>query len=123
VVIELDPVHISYLQERGIPCVYGDIGKYNVLIEAKIEKASILVMAIADPVGIRLAIDNAQRLNKRIDIIARAHSDSESMNLQGKGVSEVVLPEKEAGIELARHILHRHGISPVTVNKIMSKNR
>jgi len=123
VVIELDPVHISYLQEHGIPCVYGDIGKNNVLIEAKIEKASILVMAIADPVGIRLAIDNAQRLNKRIDIIARAHSDSESMNLQGKGVSEVVLPEKEAGIELARHILHRHGISPVTVNKIMSKNR
>jgi monovalent cation:H+ antiporter-2, CPA2 family len=122
VVIELDCVAITNLQEKNIPCVYGDTGSANVLKEARIERASILVLAIADPVAIRLAIDHAQRLNSQIDIIARAHSDSEFELLKSKGVSEVVQPEREAGMELARHILYRLGISPVTVHKIIGKH-
>jgi len=121
IVIELDCLAIAKLQEKNIPCVYGDTGSANVLAEAKIDKASILVLAIADPVAIRLAIDYAQRVNPKIDIIARAHSDSEYELLKSKGVSEAVQPEREAGIELARHILYSLGISPVTVSKIIVK--
>ncbi len=123
VVIELDCVAITNLQERNIPCVYGDTGSTNVLTEARIDRASMLVLAIADPVAIRLAIDHAQRINPKIDIIARAHSDSEFELLMSKGVSEVVRPEREAGMELARHILYRLGISPATVSKIIGKHR
>ncbi len=123
VVIELNPVAISTLRDNMVPCVYGDIGNPNVLSEARIKQASILVLAIEDPVAIRLALDHAQRINSKLDIIARAHNDTEFEFLESKGVSEVVRPEMEAGIELARHILYRLGISPVTVDKIIGKQR
>jgi len=123
VVIELNPVAISRLRDNMIPCVYGDIGNPNVLSMARIKKAAILVLAIEDPVAIRLALDHAQRINSKLDIIARAHNDAEYEFLESKGVSEVVRPEMEAGIELARHILYRLGISPVTVDKIIGKER
>ncbi len=123
VVIELNPVAISKLRDNMVPCVYGDIGNPNVLSEARIKQASILVLAIEDPVAIRLALDHAQRINSKLDIIARAHNDSEFEFLESKGVSEVVRPEMEAGIELARHILYRFGISPVTIDKIIGKQR
>ena len=73
--------------------------------------------------AIRLALDHAQRINSKLDIIARAHNDAEFEFLESKGVSEVVRPEMEAGIELARHILYRLGISPVTVDKIIGKQK
>ncbi len=123
VVIELNPVAISKLRDNMVPCVYGDIGNPNVLCEARIKQASILVLAIEDPVAIRLALDHAQRINSKLDIIARAHSDAEFEFLESKGVSEVVRPEMEAGIELARHILYRLGISPATVGKIIGKQK
>ena len=123
VVVELNPVAISTLRDNMVPCVYGDIGNPNVLSEARIKQASILVLAIEDPVVIRLALDHAQRINSKLDIIARAHNDTELEFLESKGVSEVVSPETEAGIELARHILYRLGISPVTVDEIIGKQR
>jgi len=123
VVIDLDPRTISELREKGVPCVYGDAGSQKVLYEAGIEDAIVLVLAMADPVAVRLALDHARRINPNIDIIARAHTDSELEFLQLRGVSEVVLPEHEAGIELARHILCRLGMSEAKVEEFISSQR
>jgi len=123
VVIDLDPRTISKLREKGAPCIYGDAGNQKVLYEAGIEDAIVLVLAMADPVAVRLALDHARRINPNIDIIARAHTDSELEFLQLRGASEVVLPEHEAGIELARHILCRLGMSEVKVEEFISSQR
>ncbi len=123
VVTDLDPKTISELREREIPCVYGDAGNQKVLYEAGIENATSLILAIPDPVAVRLALDHARRINPKLDIIARAHSDSELEFLQSRDVSEVVRPETEAGIEIVRHILCRLGVSEATVEEIMSNQR
>ena len=122
-VTDLDPVTISELQERGVPCVYGDAGNPNVLHQAGIRDASILVLAVADPVAVRLALDHARRLNPSLDIIARAHNDSEFQFLQGRGVSEVVQPETEAGIELVRHTLCRLGLPEEKIAELVASQR
>jgi CPA2 family monovalent cation:H+ antiporter-2 len=123
VVTDLDPKTISELREREIPCVYGDAGNQKVLYEAGIEDATSLILAIPDPVAVRLALDHARRINPKLDIIARAHSDSELEFLQMKGVSEVVRPETEAGIEIVRHILCRLGMPEAKVEEIIAGQR
>ncbi|MDY7019553.1 MAG: cation:proton antiporter, partial [Chloroflexota bacterium] len=123
VVTDLDPVTISELRVEGVPCVYGDAGNQRVLYEAGIEDAAALVLAIPDPVAVRLALDHARRINPNLDIIARAHSDSELEFLQKRGVSEVVLPETEASIEIIRHLLCLLRIPAARVEEIVASQR
>jgi CPA2 family monovalent cation:H+ antiporter-2 len=123
IVVDLDPKTISELREKGIPCIYGDAGNQKVLYEAGVEDAATLVLAIPDPVAVRLALDHARRINPDLDVIARANSDSELEFLQSKGVSEVVQPETEAGIEIVRHILCRLGMPEAKVVEVIASQR
>ncbi|MCD6230794.1 MAG: cation:proton antiporter [Dehalococcoidia bacterium] len=123
VVVELDPKIIFDLRAQGIPCVYGDAGNIMVLTEAGIHNAEVLVLAIHDPIAIRLALDYARRINPSLDIIARAHSTSELESLQRKNVSEVVWPETEASIEIARHVLCFLNIPIATIENIVAQQR
>jgi len=123
IVVDLDPENISVLREKGIPCVYGDAGNSHVLYEVGVRDAAILALAIADPMAVKLAIDHARRINPNLDIIARAHNDFEIEFLQNRNVSEVVRPETEAGIEIARHILCRLGITVAEVEKVITSRR
>jgi CPA2 family monovalent cation:H+ antiporter-2 len=123
VVIDLDPKTISALRGQEVPCIYGDAGNQKVLYEAGIKDAAALVLAIPDPVAIRLAFDNARRINPNLDIVARVHSDSEFELLKKKGVSETVRPETEAGLEIVRHILCRLNIPQNTVEEVISNER
>jgi len=123
VVTDLDPKTISELREQEIPCIYGDAGNQNVLYEAGVKDAATLVLAIPDPVAIRLAFDHARRINPNLDIIARVHSDSELELLRKKGISEAVRPETEAGLEIVRHILCRLNIPQTTVEEVIANER
>jgi CPA2 family monovalent cation:H+ antiporter-2 len=123
VVTDLDPKTISELRKKEIPCVYGDAGNQKVLYEAGVKDATAMVLAIPDPVAIKLALDHAKRINPKLDIIARARSDSELKFLQSRGASEVVQPEMEAGIEIVRHILCRLNIPEATVEEVISNER
>jgi len=58
-----------------------------------------------------------------MDMIASAHSDSELEFLQLRGVSEVVQPETESGIEMARHVLCRLGVPVAEVEEIITNRR
>ena len=93
------------------------------LYEAGVQNATALVLAIPDPVATRLALDHARQINPNLDIIARAHSDSELEFLKKRGVSEVVRPETEAGIELVRHILCRLNMPMAKVEEIIASQR
>jgi len=122
-VVDLDPKTVSEIREKGITGIYGDAGNQKVLWEAGVENASALVLAIPDPMALRLALDHARRINPKLDIIARAHSDFELEFLQSRGVSEVVRPETEAGIEIVRHILCRLGMPAAEVAGIIASER
>ena len=123
VVTDLDPKTISELRERGIPCIYGDASNPNVLHEAGIKDAAVLALAMADPVAVRLALDHARRINPNLEVIARAHNDSEFEFLQASGVAEVIRPEMEAGLEMVRHILCRLNMPEAEVEKAITDQR
>jgi len=123
VVIDLDPAVISKLRDQGIPCIYGDVGSYEVLSQAGLEDAALLLIATPDPVAARLALDHALRINPKLDVVARVHSDIELDFLRGRGASELVQPEVEASLELVRHTLCRLRLPESKIEEFISNWR
>jgi CPA2 family monovalent cation:H+ antiporter-2 len=122
-VIDLDPVNIASLRDRGIPCIYGDAGNREVLSRAGLEEAALLLIAMPDPIAARIALDHARRINPQLDVVARVHSQFELDFLMGRGASELVQPELEASIELVRHAMCRLGFPEARVQDFISNWR
>lgn len=122
-IIDLDPGVISQLRSQKIPYVYGDAGNIEVLSQARLSEALLLVIATPDPVAARQAVDNARRLNPHLHIMARVHTQIEMDILLNQGVYDLVQPEVEASIELLRHILCHMGTPPEEVTDILGRWR
>ena len=110
-VIDIDPRALDRAREKGITCIYGDASNPDILARAQLGRARVLIIAFPDPVAARLAVLNARAINPRLDIVARAHRDEDLEVLRGLGVGEVVRPQREAGLEIIRHTLHRFGLT------------
>ncbi len=69
------------------------------------------MVTFPDPIATKLTVEHARRINPRLDVVARIHTDEEFEILKHLGVAELVRPELEAGLEIIRHTLHRFGLS------------
>ena len=81
---------VERLRERGMLAVSGDASDAGVLIQAHVARARTLVIATPDTARARVMIDIARRLNPRIDIVVRTHSDEEAELLRKDHVSSGV---------------------------------
>jgi CPA2 family monovalent cation:H+ antiporter-2 len=122
-VIELDPSLISELNERGIPCIYGDASNPVILAHADLDKARVLICTIPDYVATELTARNALKINPKLDIVARVHRDSDVEVLRDAGVTELVLPFFEGSLEMIRHTLHRFGMENREIQYILNNLR
>lgn len=107
----------------GAPLIYGDAGTPSVLDHAQLAEAHMLVVAVPDALATRQAVVYALSRNPRIEIVARAHSETEESVLRRLGVARVVLAEREVGNELVRHALRRFGVSDREVAAILGPRR
>jgi CPA2 family monovalent cation:H+ antiporter-2 len=122
-VIDLDPRSLESLRERGIRCIYGDAANPDIMAQAELERARVLVITFPDPIATRLAVAHARKINPRLDIVARVHRDEDTEILRELGVAEMVRPELEAGLEIIRHTLHRFGMTTQEIQYIVNALR
>lgn len=117
VIVELD--HRRFLQARnaGMAVVYGDATQEVVLDAAGIKEASLLILTVPGLVTARSAAALSKRLNPRLDIVARASGPDYFSILKESGVSEIVLPEFEASLEMTRQALLRLGIPATEIHR------
>lgn len=122
-VIELDPNLVAQARARGIPVIYGDASNPEILAHAGLDKARVLICTIPDYVATEMTARNAQKINPKLDIIARVHRDADAELLRGVGVTELVLPFFEGSLEMIRHTLHRFGMSATDIQYILNNLR
>ncbi len=122
-VIDMDPRVIDEAREKGIPCIYGDASNREILGQAELGKAKVLVVTFPDPIATRLTAENARSINPRLDVVARIHRDEDREKLKDIGVAELVRPELEAGLEIIRHTLHRFGLTTQEILYIVNTLR
>jgi CPA2 family monovalent cation:H+ antiporter-2 len=122
-VIDIDSRILDPLRARGVPCIYGDAANPDILAQAQLEKARVLVVAFPDPIAARLTVANARIINPRLDVVSRVHREEDSEVLKGLGVARIVRPELEAGLEIVRHTLHRFGLTTQEIQYIVNTLR
>ena len=110
-------------RQAGAPVIFGEAGAPSVLDRAGVVNAHALVVAIPDALATRQAVAYARDRNPRLEIVARAHSDAEEVELRRLGAARVVVSERELGNQLIRHALRRFGVSDREVAAIVEARR
>ena len=110
-------------RRTGARVIYGDAGAPSVLDRTRIAECHTLIVAIPDALATRQAVAYIRDRNPRAEVVARAHSEAEEVELRRLGVARVVLAEREVGNELVRHALRRFGVSDREVAAMLENRR
>ncbi len=95
VVAEQNRDIVESLRAEDISAVSGDASTPEVLIQAHIARASMLVIATPDTLQVRQMADIARALNPDISILVRAHHEDEAELLRTDGIGEILVGEHE----------------------------
>jgi CPA2 family monovalent cation:H+ antiporter-2 len=113
VVAEWNRELVEELRREGKLAVSGDASAAEVLIQAHVSRARVLVIATPDTARARVMLELARRLNPRIETVVRTHSDEEAELLRKEKVSRVFMGEHELARGMTRDVLERvRGVEP-----------
>jgi CPA2 family monovalent cation:H+ antiporter-2 len=109
--MDLDAELVRRAGSEGEQIVYGDSTRQELLLQAGVARARILVLAISDPIATRRTVALARELNSDIHIIVRTRYMSEVPDLYKLGANEVIPEEFETSIEIFSRVLKEYGIA------------
>jgi monovalent cation:H+ antiporter-2, CPA2 family len=104
VVAEQNREMVEQLRRRNVHAVTGDAAEPEVLIQAHVVRASLLVVATPDTVKVRKIVDIARTLNPRIEVLLRTHSDEEAELLRRENLGQVFMGEHELAQAMTRAV-------------------
>ena len=113
VVAEQNRESVERLRERGIHAVTGDAADPEVLIQAHVARASLLVIATPDTLKVRKMVETARALNPHIETLLRTHSDEEAELLRQERAGKVFMGEHELALAMTREVLARMNQDPI----------
>lgn len=103
--LDLDPARIRAARQAGDPVLYGDCADEEMLAQAGLDTASVVVISFADP-AVALGILRAvRRLRPDVPVLVRTQDDSHLAELQEAGATDVVPETFEASLMLVSHVL------------------
>ena len=104
--IESDGANAAKLTAAGFEAIAGNAADPDVIDTANIGGARCLMVAIPDAFEGGQVVAQARAINPGLPIIARSHSDEETVHLKAHGATRVIMGEEEIGLamlaELAR---------------------
>jgi CPA2 family monovalent cation:H+ antiporter-2 len=109
VVAEQNRESVERLRAAGVHAVSGDASEAEVLIQAHVARASLLVIATPDMVKVRRMVEIARTLNPRIDTVLRSHSDEEADLMRRENLGKVFMGEHELALAMTRCVLAQTG--------------
>ncbi len=109
VVAETNREIVEKLRKKNIPAVCGDAADPNVLIQAHIAKAGMLIAATASTFHVRQMVETARALNPKIEIVIRTHNEDEADLWTREKIGKVFLSEQQLAEGMAGHVLQRMG--------------
>ena len=108
-IIELDQLRVERAKHADIPVIYGNASHEVVLEAAETPSARLLIITTPEVVIAQAIVENARKVNSEIQVVARAPGVEFLEEFKKLNISEVVIPEFEAGLEMARKALvHLH---------------
>ncbi|MBK1683715.1 YbaL family putative K(+) efflux transporter [Rhodoferax fermentans] len=115
VVAEQNRDLVDSLRADGVHAVSGDALAPDVLIQAHVAEAAMLVIAIPDSVQARKMVEIATTLNPGIAVVLRSHNEEEASLLRQDSLGTVFLGEQELARGMSAHILQQFNAAPAAV--------
>lgn len=100
VVIEMNADIAEKLNNNGQKVIFGDSSNPDILQNAQIESAKVIVIALPGSAEVKAVIDRAKELNPTIKIIARIHETYDTF----AEVDTIVEPEFEAAVQIISNL-------------------
>jgi monovalent cation:H+ antiporter-2, CPA2 family len=110
VVVEQNRESVEALREKGVKSVAGSASEPEVLVQAHVARARVLIVCIPEMFHIRKIIEIAKTLNPRLEIIGHAESQDDARLLKDEKIARVFMGEEELARSMVQHILG--GLSP-----------
>ncbi len=114
VIIEFNHKQMLECKAAKYPVIYGDMTQETVIEVSQLHTARLLIITTPSVVIAQSIVEQALRIRAELHIIVRATGIDHARSLYEKGVYVAVLPEMEAGLEIARQSLLHLGF-PVSV--------
>ncbi|WP_439598685.1 cation:proton antiporter [Falsiroseomonas sp.] len=115
IVMEEDRAAAERLTAEGIPAIWGDATRPEVLAAAHPERARILILALPGALEAREVLRLARQANPAIQTVVRSHSETETSWLEAEAeVGLVMMGEREIALGMADFAMQRLGIAAST---------
>ena len=96
---------VEKLRAQGIAAVSGEATEPNVLIQAHIQHARLLVISPMDILDIHRIVDISKQLNPEIQVLICAESKEEAVVIREENIGEVFYAKEEMSKNMSHHIL------------------
>jgi len=109
IVIDYDPAIIDLLQQKHIPCLYGDATDTELLDEIGVRSARLVISTISDFETNQQLVRHMNLLNPGAVVVCNANSYEEALQLYELGSSYVIIPHHASSEHLGA-LIARNGI-------------
>src|SRR4029453_4676737 len=103
--VDLDQRRVQECHAPGMPVIYGDASHHVVLEAAAVTQARLLILTVPLGTVAQASLTQGRQLAPGLALVARAEGVEQMERLHRLGVSEVVQPYFEAGLEIVRQAL------------------
>ncbi len=110
VILELNGLSVQEGRRAGHPVQYGDATRPEILRSVGIERASQLVVGIADQAASRRIVSIAREMNPSLHVLVRTRVVSEVDELRALGADEVIPEEFETSVAIFSRVLQRYHV-------------
>jgi CPA2 family monovalent cation:H+ antiporter-2 len=114
IVLELNSKVVKEFKAKKERINYGDITRRDILLNANIKEASVIVFLISDLTSSKVGIRLAKELNPKIYCIVRTRFIDEVEELIKLGADEVIPEEFETSLQIFSKVLEKYHI-PVNI--------
>ena len=123
VALDLDHERVAEARRRGLPVLYGDASRVDVLRATGVERARVAVITLDQPEAARGIVHALRRLLPELPILARAHDIAQCEQLVLAGATDVVPEVVEGSLQLGGSLLRRLGGSQEEVDQVLKEFR
>jgi len=123
VLLELDYRRVLQARDAGLPVIFGDASRSVVLEAAHIQAARLVLVTVPIVSVTEAIVDEVRRLNGAVRIVVRAEGIEQLRDLHAHGVTDVVQPELEAGLEMIRQALLHLDVGATEVHRVTTALR
>ena len=123
VLIDFDQRRLERVRKEGWPVIFGDASQDPVLVAAGIERARLALVTLPTAVDSWAVASRIRALAPTVPMVVRTDTFEEIGPLLALNTLNVVQPEFEAALEMAREALLALGSDPGSVRSALDRER